>query len=35
MEYKEKVKYLDLITENIENTEMFVIDSILSKHTNL
>jgi hypothetical protein len=35
MEYKEKVKYLDIVIKNIEKTEMFDIDSILSNKTNL
>ena len=35
MEYKEKVKYLNLVVKNIEKTERFDIDSILSKKTTL
>jgi hypothetical protein len=31
MEYKEKVKYLDIVVSNIENTEMFDIEDILYK----
>ena len=35
MTEKEKIKYLDIVFNNIENTEMFTIDSILSEKTNL
>ena len=35
MEYNEKIKYLDIVIKNIENTEMFVIENILSKETKL
>jgi hypothetical protein len=35
MEYNEKVKYLDIVILNIEKTEMFSINDILSKKTNL
>jgi hypothetical protein len=35
MEYKEKIKYLDLVFENIDNSEMFTIYSILSNKTDL
>jgi hypothetical protein len=35
MEYKEKVKYLDIVIENIENTDMFYISDILYKQNNL
>ncbi|MDD7913795.1 hypothetical protein [Polaribacter ponticola] len=31
MEYKDKVKYLDIVIKNIENTEMFDVDNILYK----
>jgi hypothetical protein len=33
MEYKEKVKYLDLVLKKIDNAERFVIYNILSKNT--
>ena len=35
MEYKDKVKYLDLVFNNIENTDMFTIENILHKTTDL
>lgn len=35
MEYKEKVKYLDFLIENIENAEMFDIYTVFYKNTKL